>query len=134
MTVTASHIKFGLLNCNSVKCFSDYVRNAELSSVLKHFDIVIISETKLQHSNKIINFFSNKIWFHNLTSNNDNAAGVSIAYNPLLGFAINLEIHLTFNSNIEIFKNRIIAVLFTPAAFPRFIVIGVYAPASGNVS
>ena len=39
-------------------------------------------------------------------SPNDNAAGVSIAYNPLLGFAKNLEIHLTFNSNIEIFKNR----------------------------
>ena len=101
MTVTASLIKFGLLNCNSVKGFSDYVRNVELSSVLKRFDIVIISETKLQHSNKSINFFSNKIWFNNLTSNNDNAAGVSIAYNPLIGFAINLEIHSIFNSNIE---------------------------------
>ena len=62
--------------------------------------------------------FSNKIWFNKLTSNNDNAAGVSIAYNPLIGYANNLEIHLTFNSNVECFKNRTIAVFIYPSHFP----------------
>ena len=120
-------IKFGLLNANSVKKFNDPVRNVELLKICKVHDIIIISETKLQSCN-IIKIF-NRDWIHQFTNSEDNGAGISIAYNTLLGTPEKITLNID-----GISCDRIIACLFLPPNKQTFIVLGVYFPASGTVA
>ena len=86
-----------------------------------------MTETKLTvaTANKFHQNYLGKLWKHSTTTNEDAGAGISIAYDPLMGRCEALVMP------IEI-QNRSIAIKFTPPNAEAFIIFGIYAPASGT--
>ena len=85
---SANNLKICLFNVNSFKDNSDD-RTSELTSLFKETNaqLYIITETKL-NSNSVAKFnqhYLGKLWKHSITTEIDAGAGVSIAYDPLMG-------------------------------------------------
>ena len=127
---SASNITICLININSFKDCSDD-RTSDLTCLFNNSKahIYIISETKLNMDTaaKFNKNYLGKLWRHSPTTDMDAGAGVSIAYDPLMG---RVEV-LPMPAEIQ---NRTIAVQFLPPNAAPFIILGVYAPASGSTA
>ena len=127
---SASNITICLINVNSFKDCSDD-RTSDLTCLFNNSKahIYIISETKLNMDTaaKFNKNYLGKLWRHSLTTDMDAGAGISIAYDPLMG---RVEV-LPMPAEIQ---NRTIAVQFLPPNAAPFIILGVYAPASGSTA
>ena len=127
---SANNTTICLINVNSFKnCDDD--RTSDLSSLFNSINahLYIITETKLT-KDSAIKFNQNylgKLWKHSITTDEDAGAGISIAYDPLMGQGDLLPMPLEI-------QNRTIAVRFTPPNADAFIIMGIYAPASGNTA
>ena len=124
--------KICLINVNSFKdCADD--RTSELNNLFINTkaQLYILTETKLTLETSLKfdqNYLLGKLWKHSTTDEEDAGAGISIAYDPLMGKCdvINLPPRI---------QNRAIAVRFKPPDYyENFIILGVYAPASGNMA
>ena len=119
-----------IININSFKdCDDD--RTSDLSNLFNFHNahIYILTETKLTKETaiKFNQFYLGKRCEHSVTTDIDAGAGVSIAYDPLIGRCE--VIPLPFE-----IQNRAIAVRFTPPNAEAVIVMGIYAHASGNTA
>ena len=127
---SANKIKICLTNINSFKDCNDD-RTSDLSNLFNSHNahLYIITETKLTKETavKFNQFYLGKRWEHSVTTDADAGAGVSIAYDPLMG---GCDI-LAMPPGIQ---NRTIAIRFTPTNAKAFIIMGIYAPASGNTA
>ncbi len=144
---TANYLKLGLININSFKeCSED--RTSELNTIFNKTKahIYVMTETKLtkEKSVKFHQHYLGKLWLHSTVLQDDASAGVSIAYDAHMGNANKLEVQ-------DDLKSRVIAVHFKQptalttalspdlpqnanrSAYHSFIVMGIYAPASGTV-
>jgi len=126
----ANKLKICLINVNSFKdCAED--RTSELNNLFINTkaQLYILTETKLtlETSLKFDQNYLGKLWKHSTTDEEDAGAGISIAYDPLMGKCdvVNLPPRI---------QNRAIAVRFKPPDYENFIILGVYAPASGNMA
>ena len=141
---TASYLKLGLLNINSFKeCSED--RTLELNNIFttNRAHIYILTETKLtkEKSNKFHQHYLGKLWFHSTATTDDASAGVSMAYDALLGNACKLDVHPDLHSRVLAvhFKQQEIPNSAASPAFLQntkshsFIILGIYAPATATV-
>ena len=144
---TANYLKLGLININSFKeCSED--RTSELNTIFNKTKahIYILTETKLtkEKSVKFHQHYLGKLWLHSTVLQNDASAGVSIAYDALLGAAHKLEVQDDLKSRVIAvhFKQRTTLTTVLSSALPpntirqvahSFIIMGIYAPASGTV-
>ena len=128
---SANNLTFCLININSLKGGSADDRTSELFKLFNDCkaQLYIITETKLteEAAAKFNPNYVGKLWKHSVTTDNDAGAGISIAYDPLMG---KCEL-IPLPSEIQ---NRAIAIRFLPPNADHFIVMGVYAPASGTVA
>ena len=125
----ANILKIGLFNVNSLKVKEQSDdRTSELSKIfnISKAHLFIITETKLNEVtiNNFIPNYLGKLWKHSITTDEDAGAGVSIAYDPLMGTCEKLQMPLDI-------QNRSIAIKFTPPNVAAFIIMGIYVPASG---
>ncbi len=127
---SANNFTICLLNVNSFKECSDD-RTSDLNSLFNESkaQLYIITETKLntETAAKFNPHYLGKLWKHSITNESDAGAGISIAYDPLVGRCE------TIPMPPEI-QNRTIAVRFLPPNADAFIILGIYAPASGTTA
>ena len=119
-----------LFHENSFKACTDD-RTSDLSSLFTTIkaQLYIITETKLTEDTAIkfnLNYLG-KLWKHSVTTDNNADAGISIAYDPLMGICDLLPLP-------PVIQNRTNAVRFTPPKAKDFTIMGIYAPASGNTA
>ena len=116
-------------NINSFKENSDD-RTSDLNILFNNVkaQIYIITETKLTKETaiKFNKNYLGMLWKHSVTTTDDASAGISIAYDPLLGTCDLIILPPAI-------QNRTIAIRFTPPNAEAFIILGIYAPASGTV-
>ena len=127
---TTNNLKICLININTFKnCAED--RTSELNTTFYNTKahIYILTETHLNEeaANKFSNNYLGKLWQHSTTTEEDASAGISIAFDPLMGNSILIKLP-------SCIQNRAIAVRFKPPNHENFIIMGVYAPASGNTA
>ena len=126
---SANNLTFCLININSLKggCADD--RTSDLENLFNYSkaQLYIITETKLTEETaaKFNPNYVGKLWKHSVTTDKDAGAGISIAYDPLMGKCELIPLPTEI-------QNRAIAIRFLPPNADHFIVLGVYAPASGT--
>ena len=109
----ANKLKICLININSFKdCADD--RTSELNTIFynskANIYIYILTETKLNEeaANKFSNSYLGKTWRHSASTEEDASAGISIAFDPLMGNFILIKLP-------SCIQNRAIAVRFEPS-------------------
>ena len=126
---SANNLIFCLININSLKggCADD--RTSDLENLFNNSkaQLYIITETKLTEETaaKFNPNYVGKLWKHSVTTDKDAGAGISIAYDPMMGKCELIPLPTEI-------QNRAIAIRFLPPNADHFIVMGIYAPASGT--